>query len=135
MPKPNVLLVSNAASTPLATVLSSLYKLTQAPNLPSDLSNYKAVVLEDQMYSPSLNAVKDYVRNGGGLVVVGGPDSYELGGYYGTGLEEAMPTRSKPSTFEGGKAMVLVLDISFSLQSTRTKDGTPLLDLPRKPWH
>ncbi len=128
VPKPNVLLVSNAASTPLATVLSSLYNLTQAPNLPSDLSNYKAVVLEDQMYSPSLNAIKDYVRNGGGLVVVGGPDSYELGGYYGTGLEEVMPTRSKPSTFEGGKAMVLVLDISFSLQSTRTKDGTPLLD-------
>ena len=79
------------------------------------------------MYSPSLNAIKDYVRNGGGLVVVGGPDSYELGGYYGTGLEEAMPTRSKPSTFEGGKAMVLVLDI---LQPPEHQDQgrTPLLD-------
>ena len=30
VPKPNVLLVSNAASTPLATVLSSLYKLPRS---------------------------------------------------------------------------------------------------------
>jgi len=128
VPKPDILLISKDAKSPLATVLSGLYKLTQSPDIPSDLSRYKAVVLDDMMHSSSLDAIKDYVRNGGGLVVIGGPDSYELGGYYGTALEEAMPTRSQPSIFVGGKTVVLVLDISFSLQSTRTKDGTPLLD-------
>jgi hypothetical protein len=33
-----------------------------------------------------------------------------------------------PSLFEGGKTLVVVLDISFSLLTARTRDGTTLLD-------
>jgi uncharacterized membrane protein len=127
VPKPDVLLLSGGPS-PLATVLSGLYKLTRAPSPPGDLRGYKAVVLDDRSYRPELEGIKGYVRDGGGLVVVGGPSSYELGGYYNSALEEVLPVRSVPSTFEGGKAVVLLLDISYSLQETRTRDGTPLID-------
>jgi uncharacterized membrane protein len=127
VPKPQVLLLSDSLS-PLATVLSDLYKLSIVEKLPDDLRPYKAVIVDGQRYSRELDRLTDYVRDGGGLVVVGGDSSYDLGGYNGTTFENILPVRSVPSRFEGGKTAILVLDISFSLLSTRTADGTPLLD-------
>jgi hypothetical protein len=51
-----------------------------------------------------------------------------MGDYRNSSLEEILPVRSTPSIFEGGKTLIFVLDISFSLLSTRAGDGTPLLD-------
>lgn len=127
VPKPNVLLVTDTPS-PLTTVLASLYDLRISTDLPSDLKGYKAVMLDNRRYSPELDLLKNYVRDGGGLVVVGGTGSYEYGGYYNTTFEQALPIKSTPSTFEGGKTAVMVIDISFSLIEAKTKDGTPLLD-------
>jgi uncharacterized membrane protein len=127
VPKPEVLLISDSDS-PLAKDLSSLYKLTLVSALPASLQSYKAIVLDDQRYSANLDVLKNYVRDGGGLVVVGGQNSFDFGGYYNSSLEEVLPVQSFPSTFEGGKTLVFVLDISFSLLSTRTSDGTSLLD-------
>lgn len=130
VPQPDVLLVSEVSDgpSPLETVMGRLYRLTSATSLPSDLSVYKAIVLDNQRYNADLARLDDYVREGGGLVVVGGSKSYELGGYLNSSFEEALPVRSAPSIFEGGKTAVLVLDISFSLMGTQTKSGTPLLD-------
>jgi len=129
VPKPSVLLVPGGQS-PLSTVMSGMYDLKSEESLPpsQNYRDYKAVVLDDQPYSLGLNALRDYVRDGGGLVVVGGQNSYELGGYLNTSFEQALPVRAVPSTFEGGKTLILVLDISFSLMGTRAADGTPLLD-------
>jgi uncharacterized membrane protein len=127
VPKPEVLLISESNS-PLAEDLSDLYKLTLVSELPPELKGFKAVVLDDQSYSAKLDVLKDYVRNGGGLVVVGGQNSYDLDSYLNSSIEDLLPVISSPSTFEGGKTVVFVLDISFSLLATRTKDGTPLLD-------
>ncbi|MEI8003721.1 MAG: hypothetical protein WCG94_05240, partial [Methanothrix sp.] len=127
VPKPQVLLISSGNS-PLATNLNDLYKLTLVSELPAKLQGYKAVVLDDIRYNSNLDPLQGYVREGGGLVVVGGEDAYDLGDYQGSRLEEFLPVRSTPSIFEGGKTLVFVLDISFSLLTTRTVDGTPLLD-------
>jgi hypothetical protein len=85
-------------------------------------------VLDDIRYNSNLDQLQGYVREGVGLVVVGGEDAYDLGDYRNSSLEEILPVRSTPSIFEGGKTLILVLDISFSLLSTRAGDGTPLLD-------
>ena len=127
VPKPQVLLISSGNS-PLATNLNDLYKLTLVSELPDQLKGYKAVVLDDIRYNSNLDPLQDYVREGGGLVVVGGEDAYDLGDYRNSSLEEILPVRSTPSIFEGGKTLIFVLDISFSLLSTRAGDGTPLLD-------
>ncbi len=127
VPKPEVLLVSDSSS-PLATDLSELYKLTMVTRLPASLDGFKTIVLDDRRYSTELDVLRSYVREGGGLVLVGGRDSFDLGDYYNSSLEEVLPVRSTPSTFEGGKTVILVLDISFSLLSTLAKDGTSLLD-------
>jgi len=129
VPKPQVLLISSAAS-PLSVNLNDLYKLTMLPALPGrlDPEEYKAVILDNIRYSEELDPLAGYVRDGGGLVVVGGQSAFDLGGYRNSSLEEILPVLSVPSRFEGGKTLVLVLDISFSLLTTRTKDGTTLLD-------
>jgi hypothetical protein len=127
VPKPQVLLISSGNS-PLATDLNDLYKLTLVSELPDQLEGYKAVVLDDIRYNSLLSPLQSYVREGGGLVVVGGEDAYDHGNYRNSSLEEILPVRSVPSIFEGGKTLIFVMDISFSLLTTRTADGTPLLD-------
>lgn len=127
VPKPQVLLISSGNS-PLATDLDDLYKLTIVSELPDRLEGYKAVVLDDIRYNSLLTPLQSYVREGGGLVVVGGEDAYDHGNYRNSSLEEILPVRSVPSIFEGGKTLIFVMDISFSLLTTRTADGTPLLD-------
>lgn len=127
VPKPEVLLVTNVSS-PLAVSLKDLYRLTVSSELPQTLDGYKAVVLDDVPYRSHLNRLGEYVREGGGLVVVGGENSYDLGGYSNSELERFLPVRSVPSLFEGGKTLAIVLDISFSLLTARTRDGTTLLD-------
>ena len=87
VPKPEVLLVSDGSS-PLATDLSELYKLTTVTKLPASLEGFKTTVVDDRKYSPELDVLKSYVREGGGLVVVGGQDSFDLGDYNNSGLEE-----------------------------------------------
>ena len=127
VPKPEVLLLTSGQS-PLAQNLDDLYKLTAASELPLNLQGYKSVVLDDMEYHSGLDHLQGYVREGGGLVVVGGKNSFDLGEYRNTSLEELLPVRSIPSRFEGGKTLIFVVDISFSLLSTLTKDGTTLLD-------
>ena len=61
-----------------------------------ELSNYATIVLVDvnaaQLHPRKMDALQTYVRDlGGGLVAVGGPQSYGMGGYYGTPLEETLP--------------------------------------------
>ncbi len=127
VPKPQVLLISRGNS-PLASNLNDLYKLTLVSELPEGLEGYKAVVLDDIRYNSHQGPLQSYVREGGGLVVVGGEDAYDLGDYRNSSLEDILPVRSMPSIFEGGKTLIFVMDISFSLLTTRTADGTPLLD-------
>ncbi|NYT01220.1 MAG: VWA domain-containing protein [Methanosarcinales archaeon] len=128
VPKPAVFLLAEKPS-PLETVLGDLFTLSTGQETQSSYSGYKAVVLDNRRYDADLNSLKDYVRDGGGLVVVGGPNSYELGGYYNSTFEEVLPVRSRPSTFEGGKLVVLIMDISGSTMTPmKTGDPTTFLD-------
>ncbi|GAB4556180.1 MAG: VWA domain-containing protein [Anaerolineae bacterium] len=60
------------------------------------LAAYKAVVLVNvsatELTDQRMRVLQSYARDlGGGLVVIGGPNSYGVGGYYQTPLEEALP--------------------------------------------
>jgi uncharacterized membrane protein len=62
----------------------------------AELAGYEAIVLANVPATTLNQAVMEqiqvYVRDlGGGLVVSGGPDSYGIGGYFKTPLEEALP--------------------------------------------
>lgn len=62
----------------------------------SALTPYKSVILANvpatALSNQQMETLDRYVRDlGGGLVVVGGPDSYGPGGYFDTPLEHALP--------------------------------------------
>ncbi len=62
------------------------------------LPSFDAVVLQDfnaDVYglTKHLGTLAEYVRQGGGLIMVGGPDAYGPGRYAGTPIAQALPVR------------------------------------------
>ncbi|MCO4747404.1 MAG: VWA domain-containing protein, partial [Proteobacteria bacterium] len=92
------------------------------PAGPSGLRPYATVILSDvPAYALSRRqqeALQAYVRDlGRGLIMVGGDQSFGLGGYYATPIEEALPVRMdlKDKTRFPKLAMVLAIDKSCSM--------------------
>lgn len=92
------------------------------PRSLTELQKFDCLVLSNvpatSMTLNQMEIIRTYVEAlGGGLVMIGGDQSFGLGGYYKTTLEEILPVRSnfdkekeKPSL-----AMVLVIDKSGSM--------------------
>ena len=63
-------------------------------------NDYRAIILNNVaatgIPSPFSDAIPPFVRNGGGLVTVGGDRSYGLGGYIGSQFETLLPVRLVP---------------------------------------
>ena len=96
------------------------------PDSLADLQNYELLVLSNvpatALSTRQMELARTFVRDlGGGLIMLGGDQSFGLGGYYKTVLEEILPVRSdfekekeKPSL-----AMVLIIDKSGSMGGTK----------------
>lgn len=96
------------------------------PDSLADLQNYELLMLSNipatDLTQRQMEVARTYVQDlGGGLIMLGGDQSFGLGGYYKTTLEEILPVRSdfekekeKPSL-----AMVLVIDKSGSMGGTK----------------
>jgi uncharacterized membrane protein len=92
------------------------------PDSLADLQNYEMLILSNvpatALTMRQMDIARTYVQDlGGGLIMIGGDQSFGLGGYYKTVLEEILPVRSD---FEKEKerpslAMVLVIDKSGSM--------------------
>ncbi len=93
--------------------------------LPADLemlSDYDSIVLVDvnakSLSQRKMATLESYVRDlGGGVVVVGGPESYGMGGYFRTPLEALLPVEIQIKDQERfpAVAMALVIDRSGSM--------------------
>ncbi len=92
------------------------------PNSLAELQLFDCILLSNvpalSMSNTQMELLRTYVQDlGGGLIMLGGDQSFGLGGYYKTVLEEILPVRSN---FEKEKeksslAMVLVIDKSGSM--------------------
>ncbi|QDT02598.1 von Willebrand factor type A domain protein [Rubripirellula lacrimiformis] len=92
------------------------------PSQLSELQGYECLILSNvpatAMTMRQMDLIRIYVQDlGGGLIMLGGDQSFGLGGYYRTQIEEILPVRSnfekereKPSL-----AMMLVIDKSGSM--------------------
>lgn len=94
-------------------------KPDRVPGTPGALQDAAAVVLDNvsaAMLTPTqMNALKRYVRDlGGGLIVLGGPNSFGPGGYIKTELEKALPLWCNPEKRKSA-SLVFVLDASGSM--------------------
>lgn len=92
--------------------------------LPSEmveLSKYQVLVLSNvaanEFSSSQLEMIERWVRNGGGLAMIGGPNSYAPGGYYESAVERVLPVTC--DVVEKGRkqipALVVALDKSGSM--------------------
>src|SRR6188474_2582442 len=99
---------------------------TGMPDNLADLQNYELLILSNvpatALTQRQMEVARTYVQDlGGGFMMLGGEQSFGLGGYYKSVLEEILPVRSdfekekeKPSL-----AMVLVIDKSGSMDGDK----------------
>jgi hypothetical protein len=102
-----------------------LVESTLPADLPSELpllAKFQAIILVDvparQLSNQQMEALQTYVRDlGGGLIAVGGPTSYGVGGYYHTPLEELLPVsmQIKDEQRRPSLAIVFIIDHSGSM--------------------
>jgi len=92
-----------------------------SPDL-AELGNYAGVILVNvnakELSPRKMGILQSYVRDlGGGLVTVGGPESYGMGGYFGTPLEDTLPVDMQIKDQERfpSVSLAIVIDRSGSM--------------------
>jgi uncharacterized membrane protein len=138
---PRVLLVADdpneaAALIPAMDQAGIEYDTATSADLPiglAPLAGYKTVILANisatQLNDRQMEALQSYVRDlGGGLVVIGGPNSYGVGGYYQTPLEEVLPVEMQIRDQERipRLTMIYVIDRSGSMEAVGSSGVTNL---------
>lgn len=94
------------------------------PSEIQSLASYQSVVLVNvparELSLRAMYSLQSYVRDiGGGLVAIGGPNSYGVGGYFKTPLEETLPVDMQvkdPKRFPS-VSIVVVMDKSGSMSA------------------
>ncbi len=96
------------------------------PNTPQELSGYDGVILSDvpahKVGENAMVAIREYVdKLGGGFIMLGGPNSFGVGGYFRTPIEEILPVRLKAPDEEEkqSSALALVIDRSGSMSGEK----------------
>jgi uncharacterized membrane protein len=118
--------------------------VVEADKIPKDmagLQKYDGLILSNvsslKMTKKQMENIRDYVREqGGGLVMLGGEESFGLGGYYRTPIEEALPVTMevKQKIEIPSLAVVLSIDRSGSMAMT-TDEKVTKLDIAKEAAH
>ncbi|MCE2403224.1 VWA domain-containing protein [Candidatus Poribacteria bacterium] len=92
------------------------------PHELADLQNYELVIFSDvpanRLNEKQMELIRTYVQDlGGGFMMLGSENSYGLGGYYKTPIEEILPVRTDTEKKKEtpSLAMMLVIDKSGSM--------------------
>lgn len=95
---------------------------SQAPTTVQSMNRYASILLEnvyiDDLADGFTESIETYVKDyGGGLIVIGGDQSFALGGYRNTALETVLPVNMDHKDQEElpKLAMVMVIDHSGSM--------------------
>ncbi|MEX2577923.1 MAG: VWA domain-containing protein [Verrucomicrobiales bacterium] len=96
------------------------------PEALQELAGYDGIILSDiaahRIGEARMTAIRDYVEKlGGGFVMIGGMNSFGVGGYYRTPIEEILPVKLKAPDQEEfqSSALALVIDRSGSMSGQK----------------
>jgi uncharacterized membrane protein len=115
----------------------------RAPKDPGGFQTYDGVILSNvsslKLTKRQMEGIRDYVRDqGGGLIMLGGEESFGLGGYYRTPIEEALPVTMevKQKLEIPSLAVALVIDRSGSMaMAMRDNDKVNKLEVAKEAAH
>lgn len=114
----------------------------QIPSQLAALQKYDGVILSNvsslKLTKAQMVNIRDYVRDhGGGLIMIGGEESFGLGGYYRTPIEEALPVTMevKQKVEVPSLAVVLSIDRSGSMAMSTGEEKVTKLDLAKEAAH
>ena len=111
----------------------------------STIDEYALIILGDvniESVRPMMSRLAAYVRNGGVLLVTGGPFAYGCGGYAGTFLDSMLPVESrpfdlrpaagdndfnKPLTFNGERVEKNTAPELYWLHKVKVKDNSQII--------
>jgi len=115
--QPRVLYVSRGNYS-LQSYLSQLYNVETAESVPSNLDPYYAVVVQNVAAGDlgDVDELQRFVIDGGGLLTVGGPNSFENGDYASSPIAATLPVTFGEST-PGSARIVMLIDVSGSAGS------------------
>jgi uncharacterized membrane protein len=148
--KPQVLLAEkdkSQAQSLAAALRSQNMEVTvvEASQIPKDmagLQKYDGLILSNvsslKLSRTQMTTIRDYVRDqGGGLIMIGGEESFGLGGYYRTPIEEALPVTMevKQKVEIPSLAVVLSVDRSGSMAMATGDEKITKLDLAKEAGH
>lgn len=102
-----------------------------------DLASYASLVLVDvparDLSQRQMLAIQSYVRDlGGGLISIGGPTSYGVGGYFQTPIEETLPVEMQIKDEQRRPSLTIVFIIDHSGSMSETSGGVTKLDLAKE---
>ncbi len=109
-------------------------------SLPGDLpslAEYAGVILVDvparALTQRQMEAVETYVRDlGGGLIAIGGPTSFGVGGYFKTPLERVLPVDMEIKDEKRRTRVTMLFVIDHSGSMSETSGGVTKLDLAKE---
>ncbi|RPI08814.1 MAG: VWA domain-containing protein, partial [Zetaproteobacteria bacterium] len=95
------------------------------PRTMQGLNRYDSIILSNvsalRISKPQMELLRTYVRDqGGGLLMLGGEESFGVGGFYRTPIEEALPVtmEARQKVEIPSLAVVLVIDRSGSMETS-----------------
>ena len=136
LPRPDEAVQLRAALQATGMQIESAPPAGLPSSLPG-LASYAAVALVDvpaRALNPrQMAALQGYVRDlGGGLLAVGGPTSFGLGGYYRTPLETTLPVEMQIKDVRRRPTLALVFIIDHSGSMSEVSGGEVKLELAKE---
>jgi Ca-activated chloride channel homolog len=96
------------------------------PGTLEEMAAFDAIILSDvpatDVSVQQMNLLRSYIEDlGGGFIMIGGEESFGLGGYYRTAIEDALPVRMKSEKKKDtpSLAMMLIIDKSGSMNGEK----------------
>ncbi len=131
--RPKLLLVTSSESSPLSQVLGEVYDVDVEVSLTSDIGEYDAIILDDQPSDSigSTDRIREFLADGGGLLVVGGNHSYNNGGYYESAFESLLPVKSSEVPDRKGEQINVVILIDISGSTGVSMSGNSKIDVEK----
>jgi Mg-chelatase subunit ChlD len=126
--KPGVLFVSQdppgSGSQLLSALAAAQFNVTEAPAIPpGDLSRFQIVALNNQnlaaMPEDAQARLEGFVKDGGGLIVIGGEREVYVEKKTESPLDRALPAKIAPPRSPEGTCVVLIIDKSSSMEGKK----------------